>query len=80
MVSGSTNTLLRNVSGKSTIMLTPMTDFSLRSSRPNIVQTQENANENATSSATPASTPTTPPAGRKPSARPTSMIVVEARM
>ena len=55
--SGSTKTLLRNVSGKITIMLTPITDFSVRSIRPNIVQIHEKANENTSSSATPASTP-----------------------
>ena len=44
-------------------MLTPITDFSLRSTRPNIVQTQENANENTTSSPIPATTPSTPPLG-----------------
>ena len=32
-------------------MLTPITDFSLRSSSPNIVQTQENANEKTSSRA-----------------------------
>ena len=41
-------------------MLTPITDFSLRSIRPNIVQTHENANEKTSSSATPASTPEQP--------------------
>src|SRR5688572_692400 len=50
IVVGCTNTLLRNVSGNSTSMLVPITDFSLRSSRPSHVQIQENANENTISS------------------------------
>src|SRR5690606_1419005 len=64
MVEGSTTTLDRKVSGKITIMLTPITDFSVRSIRPNIVQIHEKANANSTSSAIPASTPATPPSGR----------------
>ena len=64
MVVGSTKTLDRNVSGKITIMLTPITDFSVRSISPNIVQIHENANEKTTSRAIPASTPPTPPSGR----------------
>lgn len=64
IVLGSTKTLDRNVSGKITIMLTPMTDFSLRSISPNMVQIHENANEKTISSATPSSTPTSPPSGR----------------
>src|SRR3954451_4989093 len=79
IVVGLTNTLLRKVSGNSTSMLTPITDFSERRNSPNIVQTQENANENTTSSPTPATTPGTPPAGRKPSTSPITMIVVAAR-
>jgi hypothetical protein len=64
IVDGCTNTLLRNVSGKSTSMLTPITPFSLFISRPNIVQIHENANENTTSRPMPAITPMNPPAGR----------------
>src|SRR6266511_5443463 len=46
IVFGSTNTLDRKVSGKITIMLTPITDFSVRSSNPNMVQIQEKAKQN----------------------------------
>lgn len=45
-------------------MLTPITDFSVRSISPDIVQIHEKANENSTSSEIPASTPTTPPSAR----------------
>ncbi|GAB2469920.1 hypothetical protein GCM10027162_76420 [Streptomyces incanus] len=44
MVPGSTKTLDRKVSGKITVMLTPITDFSVRSINPDIVQIHENAN------------------------------------
>ncbi len=78
IVFGSTKTLLRKVSGKITIMLTPITDFSERSISPNIVQIQENANEKTTSSAIPASTPRTPPSGRNPMIMPTVSITNDA--
>src|SRR6478672_1627888 len=61
IVEGSTKTLLRTASGKITSMLTPITDFAVRSSRPNIVQIQENENAKIISSTTPARTPSAPP-------------------
>ncbi len=64
IVFGSTKTLDRKVSGKITIMLTLITDFSVRSISPNIVQIHEKANENTSSSTIPASTPPSPPSGR----------------
>ena len=78
MVAGGTNTLLRKVSGNSTSMLTPITDRSLRRIRPNMVQTQENANEKTTSSPRPATTPPRPPPGRNPRTRPTARITLPA--
>src|SRR3954447_9590248 len=78
IVRGSTKTLDRKVSGKITIMLTPITDFSVRSSSPNIVQIHEKANEKTTSRAIPATTPPTPPSGRKPRITPTVSITTDA--
>ena len=55
-----------------------MTAFGERISRPMVVNTQERPNANTTTNASAASTPPTPASGRKPSARPSTMITVPA--
>src|SRR5262245_65151645 len=78
IVSGSTNTLLANVSGNSTVMLSYITDSGVCNFNPSAVHTHDKLNEKTSSSATAATTPMTPPSGRKPSARPTAMTTTEA--
>src|SRR3712207_693846 len=78
MVRGSTKTLLTNVRGNSTIMLTPITELGVRRTNPSAVQIQDRLKENTRSSATESSTPVTPPGGRKPSTKPSTITIVDA--
>jgi hypothetical protein len=75
-VFGSTNVLLRNVSGKSAMNPAFMTAFGDRISRPIVVNTQARPNENTTTSATAASTPSQPASGLKPRMTPTIITTV----
>ena len=77
-VSGSTNTLLRNVSGKIPMKPAFITAFGDRSNSPSVVNTHDRPKANTTTSASAASTPGAPPSGRKPSARPSRTITVPA--
>jgi hypothetical protein len=78
IVDGSTNTLLANVSGNSSIMLTPITAFGVRMISPRIVNVQLSENENTSRSSTASRTPTAPPSGRKPSRSPSPIVTADA--
>lgn len=78
MVDSSTNTLLANVSGNSTVMLICMTLSGVCIFRPMIVHAHDRLNANTSSSATARSTPSGPPSGRKPRTTPSTTTTSDA--
>ena len=68
-VAGSTNTLLRNVSGNSTVNPALRTAFGERSNSPRRMAAHARPNENAVTSARARSTPQAPASGRNPRMR-----------
>ena len=69
-VSGSTNALDRNVSGKMNMKPAFITALGERRSSPSVVNSQLTPNENTTVSPSAAITPSAPPSGRNPRMRP----------
>jgi hypothetical protein len=77
IVVGTTNTLLMKVSGNSTIMLVPITEFGVRRISPRVVKIHPSPDANTSSSRIAASTPGTPPAGRNPSTSPSASTTTD---
>src|ERR671910_223884 len=77
IVFGSTKMLLPNVSGNNTRMLTPATEFGVRTIRLSIVHNHDRQNENTSSSTTDSSTPTAPPSGRNPRTSPSVITTTD---
>ena len=77
-VSGSTNTLLTNVNGNKTIILTIIRDFSERMIMPSVVQIQDRLKQKIKMSPNAERTPMKPPSGLNPNNNPRRTMIVDA--